>query len=74
MQLSRPAKGYYSENEAAQALSLSLDQFRALVRQHILQTEDDASNLPMTSFQPADILLLRFLIGQESHARVMAHS
>lgn len=57
----RSGKGYYSETEAAQALGLSIERLRALVRQHILQSEDEMANLPMTSFQPSDLLLLRLL-------------
>ncbi len=61
MTIPRPAKGYYNEAEAALALGLSLEELRALVRKHILQSEEDMVNLPVTSFQPADLLLLRLL-------------
>ncbi len=61
MTIPRPGKGYYSETEAAQALGLTIDSLRALVRQHILQNEDEMANLPMTTFQPSDLLLLRLL-------------
>jgi hypothetical protein len=61
MTIPRPGKGYYSETEAAQALGLTIDSLRALVRQHILQSEDELANLPMTTFQPSDLLLLRLL-------------
>ena len=57
----RPAKGYYTEAEAAQALGLSLPQFRVLVRRHILESEDDMANLTLTSFKPSDLTLLRLL-------------
>lgn len=57
----RPGKGYYNESEAAQALGLSIEHLRALVRHHILQSEDEMANLPMTTFQPSDLLLLRLL-------------
>jgi hypothetical protein len=64
MTTSRPGKGYYNESEAAQALGLSLEQLRVLVKRHILQAEDDLANLPITSFQPSDLLLLRLLSQQ----------
>jgi hypothetical protein len=69
---SRPAKGYFNEHEAAQALGLTLEQLRVLVRRYILQPEDDLANLPMTSFQPSDLLLLRLLAQQpdRDHAGV----
>ncbi|WP_321473375.1 hypothetical protein [uncultured Paludibaculum sp.] len=61
MTIPRPGKGYYNETEAAQALGLSIESLRALVRQHILQSEDEMAYLHMTSFQPSDLLLLRLL-------------
>ncbi|HEY3442592.1 MAG TPA: hypothetical protein VGK29_17665 [Paludibaculum sp.] len=57
----RPAKGYFTEAEAAKALNLSLPQFRILVRRHIIVTDDEMANLPMTSFQPSDLVVLRML-------------
>jgi len=59
----RPGKGYYNEAQAAAMLGISLAQLRVLVRRHILETEDDLVNLPITSFQPSDLLLLRLLAG-----------
>lgn len=69
---SRPSKGYFNEHEAAQALGLTLEQLRVLVRRHILQAEDDLANLPMTSFQPSDLLLLRLLSQQPQQENVGA--
>ena len=61
MTMPRPGKGYYTEAEAAQLLGLSLDELRTLVRAHILHSEEEMANLPITSFQPSDLLLLRLL-------------
>lgn len=69
---SRPSKGYFNENEAAQALGLTLEQLRLLVRRHILQAEEDLANLPITSFQPSDLLLLRLLAQQPQQDQVGA--
>lgn len=55
----RPGKGHYTESEAAQTLGVSLEEFRVLVRRHILQSDDEMSNIPITNFQPSDLLLLR---------------
>lgn len=55
----RPPKGYFTEAEAAESLCLTLPQFRTLVRHHILESEDDLANLSITSYQPADLALLR---------------
>lgn len=60
---SRPAKGHYSESEAAVALGVSVDDLRALIRSHILKSEEDASHVPSTTFQPSDLLVLRMLLG-----------
>jgi len=66
MVIGRCAKGYYTEAEAARELALSIDDFRALVRRHILDTEEDAANLPMTTYQPSDLLLLRLLVSGQA--------
>ena len=60
--LPRPGKGYYTESEAARVLGVNVDTLRTLVRHHILSADPEAEvNLPMTTFQPSDLLLLRFL-------------
>lgn len=65
----RPGKGYYTESEAARVLGVSIDTLRCLVRQHILAAEPEAeANLPMTTFQPSDLLLLRFLLQTDEAA------
>jgi hypothetical protein len=59
-----PAKSYYSESEAAEALGITVEQLRMLIRAHIVDQEEDLINVPRTSFHPSDLLLLRFLSGQ----------
>lgn len=54
-------KSYYSETEAARALGITVDELRGLVRRHIAEKEDDLKNLPRASFQPSDLLLLKYL-------------
>ena len=63
MVLGRTGKGYYTESEAARELGVSIDDFRSLVRRHILDAEEDAANLPITTYQPSDLLLLRLLVN-----------
>lgn len=70
---SRPAKGYYSETEAARELGLSLDSLRALVRKYILECEEDAHNLSVTSYQPSDLLLLRMILAQGQQDETLAN-
>jgi hypothetical protein len=54
-------KAYYSELEAAKSLGITIHEFRDLVRRHIVDHEEDMSNVEMTTFHPADLLLLRLL-------------
>jgi len=68
----RPGKGYYNEGEAAQALGISLEQLRVLVKRHIVDAEDDMANLPITTFQPSDLLLLRLLAAKPLSDEVAA--
>jgi hypothetical protein len=68
----RPGKGYYNEAEAASSLGISLEDLRTLVRSRILENEDDVANLPMTSFQPSDLLLLRLMLAQGGRQQVAA--
>lgn len=54
-------KAQYSELEAARELGLSLEQFRTLIRQHLIEREEDLANLPVATYQPSDLVLLRLL-------------
>lgn len=60
----KPAKTYLNENEAAAFLDVSTAQLRSLIRSHVTTEEADMSKVGITQFQPADLLLLRILIGQ----------
>ena len=68
MEVAKSQKAQYSENEAAAQLGVSVDQLRVLVKRHIIRTEDEIPLIPVASFQPADLLLLRFLAGQSAQA------
>jgi len=57
----RGGKTHYSEQEAALELGLSLPELRSLLRSHIVETEEDMTNTPIASFQPADLLILKLL-------------
>jgi hypothetical protein len=71
--LPRPGKGYYTESEAARILGVNVDGLRTMVRQHILAADPEAAvNLPMTTFQPSDLLLLRFLRQSQDTATAAA--
>jgi len=61
---SKAAKAQYSETEAADELGLSVDQLRTLIRSHIVERDEDLTNVPVAQFQPSDLLLLRILAGK----------
>ena len=60
---SRLAKGQYSEREAAEELGVSVEQLRCLIRSHIVDSDEDANNIPIASFHPSDLLVLKILSG-----------
>ena len=54
----------YTEEEAASALGISIGELRSLVHTHVI-SEENAGELPITSFRPTDLLLLKML--SQSH-------
>lgn len=60
----KAAKVWYSEDEAARRLGLSVDQLRVLVRDHVA-TGDEPSAL--YTFKPSDLVVLRILAHQQRH-------
>jgi hypothetical protein len=63
-QFSRPGKSQYSETEAAEELGVSVAQLRTMIRSHVVEHDEDLNNVPATSFQPSDLLILRLLTGR----------
>ncbi len=61
-----PAKTHYSEPEAAQELGVSVEQLRSLIRNHIIEAEEDLKNVGATGFLRSDLLVLKILSGQKS--------
>lgn len=59
----RPGKGQYSEAEAAEELGISVAQLRTMIRSHVIDRDEDLNNVPVTTFQPSDLLILRLLTG-----------
>ncbi len=55
-------KAQYSEIEVAQQLGITVEDLRMLIRRHIVIEEAEATNVPMTTFQPSDLLVLRLLV------------
>lgn len=64
MQSTRPGKSQYSEAEAAEELGVSVDQLRTMIRSHVIDRDEDLENVPATTFQPSDLLVLRLLTGK----------
>ena len=59
----RPPKSQYSAVEAAKELGVSAERLRELIRSHVVEREEDLNNVPVTTFQPSDLLILRLLAG-----------
>jgi hypothetical protein len=57
-----PGKREYTEAEAARALELSPAQFRFLLMRHMVQEEENLTNLAIMRFRPSDLLLLSLLV------------
>lgn len=64
LQLTRTGKSQYSETEAAEELGVSVAQLRTMIRSHVVERDEDLSNIPVTTFQPSDLLILRLLAQQ----------
>jgi hypothetical protein len=61
MHSSRTGKSQYSETEAAEELGVSVEQLRSMIRSHVVDRDEDLNNVPVTTFQPSDLLVLRLL-------------
>ena len=53
-------KQEYTEDEAASALGISIGQLRSLVQTHVIK-EEVGMDIPIPSFRPTDLLLLKML-------------
>jgi len=53
-------KAEYTEEEAASALGISIGQLRSLVKTHVIK-EEVGMEVPIPSFRPTDLLLLKML-------------
>jgi hypothetical protein len=66
MSFTRSGKSQYSETEAAEELGISVEQLRTMIRSHVVDQEEDLNNIPVTTFQPSDLLILRLLSGRRA--------
>lgn len=60
-------KTEYTENEAAALLGVTLEELRALVREHVVSEESDSDGA-VACYRPTDLLLLRMLREKEALA------
>ncbi len=67
MLMTRPARSQYTEVEAAEELGVSVEHLRNIVRNHVFERAEDADNLPVTTFQQSDLLILRLLAGMPTN-------
>lgn len=56
-------KSQYSETEAAEKLGISVAQLRAMIRAHVIDRDEDLTNVPVMTFQASDLVILRLLSG-----------
>jgi len=63
----RTGKSQYSETEAAEELGISVEQLRTMIRSHVVDRDEDLNNIPATTFQPSDLLVLRLLAGNSAN-------
>ena len=69
MQLTRSVKSQYSEVEAAEELGISVEKLRTMIRSHVVDRDEDLTNVPVTTFQPSDLLILKLLAGMPTSPR-----
>lgn len=69
MQVTRSVKSQYSEAEAAEELGISVEKLRTMIRSHVVDRDEDLTNVPVTTFQPSDLLILRLLAGMPTSPR-----
>ena len=64
--LTKHSKTHFSEAEAAESLGVSVDRLRSMIRNYIAPGDEEMNNVPQTTFQQSDLLLLRLLSGMRA--------
>ena len=57
-------KEFFSEAEASRSLGITVEDFRRLVKQHIVVQEEDMTNVSVTTYHASDLLVLRWILGR----------
>jgi hypothetical protein len=60
----RTIKSQYTETEAAEELGVSILQLRTMIRSHVVDRDEDLTNVPVHTFQASDLVILRLLTKQ----------
>lgn len=69
MILTKPVtKSQYSEAEAAVELGVTVDELRTLITSRIAQGEEEHNNVPAATYQPSDLVMLRYLVKYQQVA------
>jgi hypothetical protein len=61
-------KSQYSEAEAARDLGITVEHLRAIIRSHVTDHSEDLNNVPSTTFQASDLVILRLLMSHHQIA------
>lgn len=61
----RTGKLYFNENEAARFLGITVEEFRALLKRHIVNRDEDVDKASVTTFHASDLLLLKLAAGSQ---------
>jgi hypothetical protein len=64
----KETKAHYSEPEAATELGISVEELRALIRNHIVKNDAELNSSAVETFNPSDLLLLRILASSRQAA------
>jgi hypothetical protein len=57
----KETKSEYSELEAATELGITVEELRAIIRNHIVKNDTELHSTAVETFHPSDLLLLRIL-------------
>ena len=57
----KPGKTQYTEAEVAGELGLSVNVLRALIKERIMDNEDEVRQAEEVTYQPSDLLLLKLM-------------
>jgi hypothetical protein len=62
MTLTKPTtKSQYSEAEVAAEIGVTIDELRTLIKSRIAKGEEEQSNVPAATYQPSDLVMLRYM-------------